>query len=727
MKTPHHAGLNGQARASHAPGRGGAPALPSASLISHFNAPPGKIPSPCSTDAPLLGNGDLLAALGGPPDKLCFHISKADLWELRTDGGPRPLARVHLDIPALQGATYNVTQDLRRAITTGVFQKAGATLTLESAVAATANVMWIKLAAQGGRFDVSARLALPSGARATAEAGVQVVERRFEKDMLRPSGAACALHSPGGKDGTLAVTPGHPACLAVTASGLANMADYRADAIRRAAEATAASLAPLQLAHEQWWADFWSKSCLEIPDKVLEQRYYLSNYCLASASRLEHFPPALYGWVTDDEQQWGGAYFNNYNFFAPFYGLYAGNHLEQSAPCNGPVLDFLESGREWCRKECNLDSGVVLPVSILPLGITGAPTTWHQRSNASYACVPLASTWYAARDPEFARKAYPFVREVAIFWQQRLTLEDGRYVDRHDAVLEEVNWDKEESRDVNPLVSLALIRMVMRLAVDMGAELGLDAELHAQWADIRERLSGYPACTVGDLPADARIEVPRTPENLALPIFRYTEQGQAWQNDNAVGIQHIFPGNGIGLDSPPEVLARARNQITVMARWIDFNGCNSFYPAAARVGYDPETILRHLRHWVETASPNGMRADNPHGMEQLSVVPCTLQEMLFQSHDGVMRFFPCWPAMQDARFSTLRAAGAFLVSAELRGGTINGVTIASEKGRAGTVQNPWPGKTIRVTRNGRPAEAVAGQRISFLTTPGETIELAPLD
>lgn len=664
-----------------------------------FTAPPEKLPSVCSTDAPLLGNGDLLAAFGGPPDKLCFHIGKADLWELQTEGGPRPLARLHLELPALQGASYRVTQDLRRATTTGVFK-------------------------QGGAFAGQARLVLPTAEAATTEAGVQVVERHFEKTMLRPSGAACAMRVLGRQDDRIAVSPERPVYLVVTASGLANMVDYRADAIRRAAQATDESLAALIPPHQQWWNEFWAKSFVEVSDKVLEQRYYLSNYCLASASRLAHFPPALYGWVTDDEQQWGGAYFNNYNFIAPFYGLYAGNHLEQTAPCNDPILDFLASGREWCRKECNLNSGIVLPVSMLPLGITGAPTTWHQRSNASYACVPLASTWYSTRDPEFARKAYPFVREVASFWQQRLTLENGRYVDRHDAALEEVNWNKEESKDVNPLVALALIRQVMRLALDLSTALGTDADRRALWADIRERLSDYPTCTVRDLPDNARIEVPKTPEMLALPIFRYTEQGEAWQNDNAVGIQHIFPGNGIGLDSPPELLTRARNQITVMARWLDFNGCNSFYPAAARVGYDPDTILRHLRHWVETASPNGMRADNPHGMEQLSVVPCTLQEMLFQSYDGVLRFFPCWPRAQDARYGTLRAAGAFLVSAELRGGTISGVHITSEKGHPCTVQNPWPDKTIRVARNDRAAETLTGQRVSFPTTAGETITLS---
>jgi hypothetical protein len=231
---------------------------------------------------------------------------------------------------------------------------------------------------------------------------------------------------------------------------------------------------------------------------------------------------------------------------------------------------------------------------------------------------------------------------------------------------------------------------------------------------------------VGDLPAGARIEVPRTPENLRLPIFRYSESGCPWQNDNAVGIQHIFPGNGLGLDSKPDLLETARNQITVMGRWIDLNGCNSFYPAAARVGYDPNIILARLRHWVDTASPNGMRADNPHGMEQLSVVPCTLQEMLFQSYNGVLRFFPCWLKGQDARFGTLRAVGAFLVSAELKKGLVMNVRLLSEKGRPCTVLNPWPGKSVQLARDGHIAETLTGERLTFPTRVGETVALDPV-
>ena len=100
--------------------------------------------------------------------------------------------------------------------------------------------------------------------------------------------------------------------------------------------------------------------------------------------------------------------------------------------------------------------------------------------------------------------------------------------------------------------------------------------------------------------------------------------------------------------------------------------------------------------------PNGMIAGNPHGMEHQSIVPNAIQEMLMQSHEGVIRFFPCWPMDQDARFGTLRARGAFLVSAELKDGVVRGVKIVSEKGRDCTVLNPWPGKQSKSSVMAKP-------------------------
>jgi hypothetical protein len=236
----------------------------------------------------------------------------------------------------------------------------------------------------------------------------------------------------------------------------------------------------------------------------------------------------------------------------------------------------------------------------------------------------------------------------------------------------------------------------------------VDADKRAKWRDIAARLSPFP-----------------TQQRDGKTVFRYTEKGLAWWGDNTLGIQHIFPSGAIGLDSDPKLLEISRNTIDAMHRWADYNGFSSWYTACARIGYDPKVILAKLRAECDKHSfPNLLLYYGGGGIESCGGF-LAINEMLLQSHEGVIRFFPCWPKDQDARFGSLRAVGAFLVSAELQGGVVSGVKIVSEKGRDCTVQNPWPGKLARAIRNGMPAELLAGNRFHFKTTSGEIIELKP--
>ena len=198
-----------------------------------------------------------------------------------------------------------------------------------------------------------------------------------------------------------------------------------------------------------------------------------------------------------------------------------------------------------------------------------------------------------------------------------------------------------------------------------------------------------------------------------------------WAN-NTVHIQHIYPADCVGFDSPPQLLQISRDTIAASPRWHDGNGANSFFPAAVRVGYDSAAILRELhRYSSEFSTPNGFSKGNIHGIENFSTVPNTVNEMLLQSHEGVLRLFPVWPKDQNARFGTLRARGAFLVSAELKNGVVTGVKITSEKGRDCAIVNPWPDKKVRVIRNGRKAETVGSDRFVVKTAVAEIIELNP--
>ncbi|MCX6996879.1 MAG: hypothetical protein NTV49_07300 [Kiritimatiellaeota bacterium] len=500
--------------------------------------------------------------------------------------------------------------------------------------------------------------------------------------------------------------------------------DFLGAAQKRVLALSAKDLPALSVRHRDWWKSFWARSFIEIPDKEIEKRWYAALYVLGSCSRPGKVAPGLWGnWVTTDGPSWHGDFHLNYNFQAPYYMAYSGNHTDLTAPFYQAISEALPLGREMARRRGW--KGVHFPVCIGPWGLLpeGPDQDHGQRSNASYVSLNYIWQYQYTQDLEFLKKtAYPYLLEVAEFWEDYLKLEpidaasssakatadkqgpNGkmRYVIHRDAIHEG------SGDNTNPILSLGVVRNLFRNLIVMSKDLGVDEARRAKWQDILDKLSAFPL-----------------QERNGKTVFRYTEKGLDWWNDNTLGVQHIFPCDTIGLDSDPKLLKICHDTINAMARWADYNGFATWYTVCARVGYDPKIILTKLREECDKHSlPNLLLYYGGGGIESCGGF-LAINEMLLQSHEGVIRFFPCWPKDQDARFGTLRAVGAFLVSAELKGGVVTGVKIVSEKGRPCIVQNPWPGKTVRVTRNGRAKETVAGGRWSLQTMPGEVIVLAP--
>jgi hypothetical protein len=116
---------------------------------------------------------------------------------------------------------------------------------------------------------------------------------------------------------------------------------------------------------------------------------------------------------------------------------------------------------------------------------------------------------------------------------------------------------------------------------------------------------------------------------------------------------------------------------------------------------------------------------NAHGVESCTPSIVTINMMLCKGHQGILRVFHTWPDELDASFENLRAFGAFLVSGRLRGGKIEYVEITSERGRKCTMQNPWPGRQVKVTRSNGRTETVSGELFTFDTGVNEKLRLVP--
>jgi len=325
---------------------------------------------------------------------------------------------------------------------------------------------------------------------------------------------------------------------------------------------------------------------------------------------------------------------------------------------------------------------------------------YGQRSNAAYGLVNMAQYWRCTYDLEYGKKIYPYALAVASFWEDYLKFENGRYVIYGDAIHEGSGKDK------NPVLSLGLIRNALDLMIDLSSALKRDEGRQPKWKDILSKLSDFPV-----------------QKRNGKDVFRYTEEGLDWVDGNGLGIQQIYPGNAITPDSKPELLTVARNTIDVMQRWHDQNTSNSFFAAAIRVGYDSSVVLKELHKYALHTFPNGFQDGNPHGIENSCTVTNAINEMFCMSVGNVIRIFAHFPNNRKAGFKNIRAWGGFLVSARITEGLISNVILVSEKGKFCTIVNPWPGKKVVVVRNRKRGETISGERISFITSPNEKIEL----
>jgi len=72
-----------------------------------------------------------------------------------------------------------------------------------------------------------------------------------------------------------------------------------------------------------------------------------------------------------------------------------------------------------------------------------------------------------------------------------------------------------------------------------------------------------------------------------------------------------------------------------------------------------------------------------------------IQEMLLQSHTGIVRVFPAIPASwENVSFKNMRAMGAFLVSAEKKNGQVINIRVFSEQGGLLRIASPLDGKIL---------------------------------
>jgi hypothetical protein len=729
-----------------------------------------------------MGNGDIGVVAGDASvSQQTFHFGKSDFW-----GARRPVRHndpecnwgCQVSILSLGAMTisspeksdgadrvYRMDQDILHARVDTTLKLANRTVHLRSWTADDANIFVTEVTPDGDEpspLTVRVRLAMPARdpaaaipfpAAAGGRNGMLWAIRENNATAPRDynARAALAVHLLGAQFSNFASTPeavtgdftlkGAAPVWIITAfvsdarmglGGPTSGALTQA-VLDRAAQVRAAQVASLEKAHLDWWKKFWLRSFVQVHDKVLEEYYYGALYVLGCASRPGKPAPSLFGnFITTNDVAWGGIYFMNYNEEAPYYGVFSSNHADLAEPYNRMVLAQLPWQRNRTARAgyagvsydraFSLFTVIAKPPALVPVARTKDFTKLpsDQKSNATFSFLPAIQYYEYTQDREFLRtELYPAMKQLDAFWRDFAVRDASgkRWVFEHSSA-------HEGGDDVNPNLDVGFAARVERELLATSRVLGVDEKMRPVWQSFLDELSLYPTGTVNG----------KTVYYIAASVKNPTEyHGLFEPGDQPINLEGIvFPGENLAIGGDPTQLEIARNSLQEMDSWSVKKGGNSengfckIFPIAARIGWPADDLVAKFRAAILYGwRPSNLTVFQDGGGIETSGSIEALDSMLLQHENGVLRVFPDWPASRDASFTRLRAKGAFLVSSELRAGTVTSIEIISERGGPLTIQSPWGMRAIRVNDASSPPHPDGKGRIALDTRQGGRYCLAP--
>jgi alpha-L-fucosidase 2 len=476
--------------------------------------------------------------------------------------------------------------------------------------------------------------------------------------------------------------------------------------------------------HSNWWKQFWEKSSINIPDSVLLKQYHLEMYKFGAAARTGAPPISLQAvWTADNGKlpPWKGDFHHDLNTQLSYWPSYCGNHLNLEQG----FIDWLWKNKpvfERYTRQYYETSGLNVPgVSTL----TGEPMGgWIQYSFGPTVAAWLAHHFYLhyryTMDESFLeQKAFPWIKAVAVHLDE-LSVIDTKTGKRKlplSSSPEIFNNSREAWFEDMTNFDLALTRWTFDKAAELATELKLEDDAN-KW---RQILSEWP-----DFSIDKNYGF-----NFA-PGFPYHESHRHFS--------HLMALHPLGLIdwSQGEISQKIiKNTLAALEkygsnRWTgySFSWLGSLYARA----FDGEKAVDVLRTFVECfCLPNSFHVNGDQsgtGKSKFTYRPFTLegnfafaagvQEMLLQSHTGIIKIFPAIPkSWENVSFDQLRAQGAFLISAEMKSGNVIYVEIYSEKGGALKLANPMVEKELRIT--GSDNFKIRDETIEINTNVGDRI------
>jgi len=429
----------------------------------------------------------------------------------------------------------------------------------------------------------------------------------------------------------------------------------------------------------------------------------------------------------------------NYNTQQPFWVTFSSNHTDLHLPYVDMVENILlPVSKKWAREYYNI-RGAFFPHSAYPVEMSIMPyplPTWGwEVFETPWSVQSLWWHYTYTMDEKFLReRAFGTIKEAVLFlvdYMKRPEAHGEQWGDNNYHIFPSVPpelYGLQPGFDNNydTIADLTLTRFVFNAYLESCAILDIENAEIELVRDVKEILNHFPdypkaLSNEGEVFVSVEGENPETVYNLPVSLMT------------------VFPGEFHGLHSPPDEFEIAENTFKNQQN----EGGNDLIflnVQASRLGLlDLEKFKRQLRYCL---MPNGTCTDKVlqiHGrytnntpydfMAHMGLwfenfaLPLVINECLLQSYNGELRFFPNWSEDKDAEFRSLRAVGAFLVSAKWSQGEVQWIEILSEAGEELNILSPWePGA---VCKSSGSEKILKGERFTIQTEPGELIWFVP--
>jgi alpha-L-fucosidase 2 len=415
----------------------------------------------------------------------------------------------------------------------------------------------------------------------------------------------------------------------------------------------------LEEPHRKWWHDFYQKSFLSVPDTKIESFYWIQLYKLASATRADRPAVDLMGpWYNDTP--WPRIWWN-LNLQLTYYPVYTANHLELGES----LTKMIDNGAENLAqnaKEFSDDSETIGRTS----GYNCRAPGGNEMCNYPWALHNYYMQYrYSMDDAMLRDRLLPRMKRAMNYYFHFLKEGDDGKLHTTKGFSPEYPKQPTPSTDVN--IDLALIRWLCQALIDSSARLKIDDPLIPKWKDTLARLAPYPTDEHG-LRVSNEVGWTESHRHYSHLLMIYPLYVMNWDN---AGDRPLIT------KSFDHWLAD-----TKAFRGYSWTGAASIAAAIDR----PDDAVKFLNEFLR---PEGKYKclPNTHYAEAGPVIETplsgarTLQDILLTSWGGTIRIFPGVPdAWKDVTFHNLRAEGAFLVSAQRRGGQTQMVRIESLAG-----------------------------------------------